>query len=101
MKNCNNTSYVTFNWNYSRYCICKLHNTTIGYYVIEGSLTTLRLDNGGYETPTTKKRMNEFLDEIGRPYRVVQRKGIWELWNYKKNDIVARFKEDGTINIIR
>ena len=38
---------------------------------------TVKLDNGGYWTATTKVRMNQVANEFGLGFQVYQHKGVW------------------------
>jgi hypothetical protein len=65
---------------------CKLYDTMI--VVIDYGEGKLGLDNGGWDTPTTKKRMNEFLSANDLSYNVRQVDGDWYLY-----DVGERIKE--------
>ena len=54
--------------------------TTVTYHetdVVIFDDLTVKLDNGGYETPTTKLRMNQAANQFDLRYHVYQHKGVW------------------------
>ena len=53
--------------------VVMLYNTKIVIFNDE----TIRIDTGGYETSTTKNRMNLASREYNLNYTVFQKKGIW------------------------
>ena len=55
----------------------KLHRTDVLTYHADGSVT---LNSGGWQTYTTKARMNAYLPY---GYRVYQRCFAWYVWNYR------------------
>lgn len=55
--------------------VCTYHQTEVVHYDKEGKLLTLR--NGGYQTATTKRRINECMKFLGLPVHVFQEGGIW------------------------
>lgn len=52
------------------------------------------LNTGGWETTTTKRRMNQAFQECDLPYSVNSVKGVWQVWNYRTDKIVAIFESD-------
>lgn len=69
----------------------KLHNTVIFKRYEDGRTV---LNNGGYVTHTTKKRMNALLE--GTPYSVFQKEFNWYLEDRRRNTVTP-FK-DGKAN---
>ena len=53
------------------------------------------LNSGGYRTATTKRRMNQILEDQGIPYSVWQKKGYWHVVNNRSGQYTG-FK-DGMI----
>ena len=49
------------------------HNTTVVGFDSE----TIVLNTGGWETPTTKKRMNQTADQFNLGFRVFQKNWVW------------------------
>ena len=45
--------------------------------VVSWSDTLVRLDSGGWLTPTTKTRMNQAANQFGLNFRVYQERGSW------------------------
>lgn len=45
----------------------------------------IKLDNGGYRTFTTKRRINQAFREIGAPYSLYQHKREWYVYDRKLN----------------
>lgn len=75
-----------------------LHRTPIVRVDPSGLIT---LNTGGWETVTTKRRMNEALDALDARFRIVQRSFIWRVWRYaeeKESDYLdhQRYQPDGT-----
>lgn len=58
-----------------RYVTARYHNTDI--ITIDKVSDTVILNSGGYRTLTTKKRMNEVMEDFGISVRVFQRKYDW------------------------
>lgn len=55
-----------------------LHETEIvTIYECDGEATGIRLNSGGYQTVTTKTRINQIMSELGYPVRVYQERGKW------------------------
>lgn len=55
-------------------------NTTITYHstaIVEFDHECIILRDGGYQTVTTKRKMNQAALQFGLPYGVCQRKGLW------------------------
>lgn len=57
-----------------------LHGTDVLKFYENGHI---KLNSGGYQTVTTKDRMNKYLPI---PWKVVQEKFIWYLWNWKTKE---------------
>ena len=57
--------------------LVRLHNTNIFKMVEEESGRVITLNSGGWQTTTTKKRINEAFEAIGGRSRVIQVKGTW------------------------
>lgn len=58
----------------------KYHNTVVWKRAPNGVVT---LNNGGYQTVTTKRRMNEaFRQYVANPWGVFQKKGEWYISRY-------------------
>lgn len=57
-----------------------LYTTEILYVDNAGNML---LNNGGYETATTKRRMNQYLP---KHVNVYQKKGFWYVWNSKTDE---------------
>ena len=55
----------------------KLYDTYILIYEDDGTLT---LNMGDWKTVTTKKRINEILDDEG--WHLYVEKGVWMIWNW-------------------
>jgi len=53
------------------------HSTVVLWWHPDG---TLELWTGGWETSTTKQRLNAFLPN---PYRVYAKNGDWRLWDFE------------------
>ena len=53
----------------------RYHETKIAEWDRDNNIVTL--NTGGWETPTTKRRMNQFSDQLGLSYKVYQRAGEW------------------------
>lgn len=56
----------------------QFHFTKIAAIYQDGKII---LNSGGYQTYTTKDRLNKVIDHL--PFRIYQKNGIWYLWNYK------------------
>ena len=69
------------------------HNTA----VVQFNSQTILLNTGGWDTPTTKKRMNQTSDQFNLGFRVFQKN--WD-WFVEFNGIVKKFDGD-TITIHR
>jgi len=54
----------------------RLHRTDVLTYHPDGTVT---LNSGGWQTVTTKRRMNQYLPN---GYRVYQHRFDWYVWNY-------------------
>jgi len=57
--------------------IVRLHNTNIVRYEEEEGGRVITLDSGGWNTTTTKKRMNEAFKALGLRIRVYQENYRW------------------------
>jgi hypothetical protein len=66
--------------------IVTLHRTQI--VKVTGKRVTL--DSGGYQTVTTKRRMNESARAFGLPYRVRQKDFAWRVEVYDQDGEVVR-----------
>ena len=70
---------------YHKTCVAQFKS--FGHVPLDGKLNIpsvkydVRLNTGGFFTKTTKKRMNEFAEMFGLPFRVVQDKGEWFVFN--------------------
>lgn len=54
--------------------------TAVQYHATEVVVfdqNTITLNSGGWQTVTTKRRMNQVANEYGLPFQVFQRKGDW------------------------
>lgn len=60
--------------------ICQLHSTII--VDVDLNARHAKLYTGGYDTPTTKKRMNEALNQFGLPGVVYQKDYTWYWESY-------------------
>lgn len=49
--------------------------------VVSFTADTVTLRSGGWETVTTKRRMNQAATQFGLGFRVIQRNGAWLVWN--------------------
>jgi hypothetical protein len=58
-----------------KYVVVRLHHTNI--FGLDRGTGGVTLNSGGWRTVTTKKRINECLEEYGIPLRVYQRKFDW------------------------
>lgn len=67
----------------------RLHDTIVVYLFDDG---TTRLNSGGYQTNTTKNRINAF-----SPLRVKQVKNVWSVWT-PKNRFIGLFKDFITVD---
>jgi len=56
------------------------HDTAIATIWGNGKV---KIDNGGWHTQTTKRRINAILDALGLPYSIVQRDYIWYLCDHR------------------
>ena len=63
-----------------------LHKTCIVETAPDGRIT---LNSGGYQTVTTKARINEFLDLANTGWKVSQVKGVWHLYHYAVEDLAG------------
>ncbi len=54
---------------------CRLHSTCVLY--IDKAKGTVRLNSGGWETVTTKRRINEAFEAFGLPFRVWAKDYEW------------------------
>jgi len=72
----------------------RLHDTIVVYLFADG---TTRLNSGGYQTNTTKNRINCF-----SPLRVQQVKNVWSVWkpspDYKPYRFIGLFKDFITVD---
>lgn len=62
--------------------VCTDGLTTVTYHrtpviQVDSKKRTIKLDNGGYRTTTTKSRINDTLSILGLPFRVYQHKHSW------------------------
>ena len=63
--------------------------TRDGYLMLHGNLIAehdagmLTIYDAGWQTPTTKERLNAVLQGFGIPVRLYQEKGMWFTWNYQ------------------
>lgn len=62
--------------------VIRLHHTDIMTFLPNGKI---RLNSGGWQTVTTKERLNRYLP---RPYGISQRKGQWSLCAHWSDDCV-------------
>lgn len=69
----------------------KLHGTVILTYCASG---TVQVNSGGYQTGTTKDRLNRFLP---LPYRVTQSKLEWTIYNARTGETVCEFANGLTL----
>lgn len=77
-----------------------LHGHLIGMYVEDVLGDRLTLDPCGWYTPTTKKRMNQFLEMLGLSMHVYQEDFSWYLWwNDPSFDEPRRVPMDGALKI--
>lgn len=54
------------------------HGTCVAEYAHDGvDFAHVKLNTGGYFTKTTKKRMNQFAEMFGLPFRVWCKAGVW------------------------
>ncbi len=63
----------TFEYQNSKGRVIRLHNTDIVQF-LDGDRVQLFTD--GWQTPTTKERMNQYIG----PYQISQQGGIWYVW---------------------
>lgn len=68
--------------------IVQYHNTVIAILRPDGRVT---LNSGGYETVSTKRRMNQTFDNWGLPLRVEQTKHKWFVRNIQTGKQIAFF----------
>ena len=59
--------------------VCTLHSTDI----VKLEAGNITLNSGGWETVTTKRRMNEVLKEWGLPYSVHQKDFRWFVYDHE------------------
>lgn len=58
------------------------HETAIATIYHNGKV---KIDNGGWHTSTTKKRINAILSALGLPYSIVQKNYSWYLLDYAED----------------
>jgi hypothetical protein len=66
--------------------------------VVAFSDTEIYLDNGGWETPTTKARMNQASNQFNLGYQVYQKDFVW-FCDYKGK--THEFESNGTLTLDR
>lgn len=71
------------------------HSTDVARMDILKGTIRITLDNGGYYTKTTKKRMNQFAEIFGLYYRVLQSAGVWCV---ELPEQVLEFSDNGIIS---
>jgi len=60
--------------------VVRLHDTNVVTFYEDGKV---KLNSGGWQTVTTKDRMNKYLPV---PWKVFQEKFEWYLWNWKTKE---------------
>jgi hypothetical protein len=56
----------------------RLYNTTVAEKNVRHGQTCITLNSGGYQTETTKRRINQFANEFcGGAFSVFAKKGVW------------------------
>ncbi len=58
------------------------HDTAIATIYDSGKV---KIDNGGWHTSTTKKRINAILNGLGLPFSIVQKNYSWYLRDYAED----------------
>lgn len=59
------------------YCLLRLHGNLIAIRKIETG--EIRVSDAGWQTPTTKERLNSLFSLLGVGVRVFQQCGVWKL----------------------
>lgn len=75
--------------NCSEYLIVALHNTNI--FLIDKTEDTIRLKSGGWETVTTKQRLNQASEDYHCGFHVYQKNFVWYV--ALKNGDTVPFKD--------
>lgn len=63
--------------------VIALHSTDIIYITSRAGETIYRLNSGGYQTVTTKDRLNSF-----SPARIYQKRGVWYVGDFGVDDVI-------------
>ena len=78
---CGSNTQVTYNENTNCSSV-RLHGHLIA--TVDHSTQSIKLDSCGYETVTTKSRLNALLSEVNRGVRVFQKNFVWFLGKNKE-----------------
>ena len=62
-----------------------LHENPIAVKITKGKTSRLFINNQGWETPTTKRRLNAILDTLNYEFFIVQRYYDWYFFNPSNN----------------
>ena len=91
------TATQTWHADDGAYC-CRYHDTIISRI----SDTRIELDNGGFHTVTTKRRMNQELGFHGIPFRVFQDNFEWFLGMFPNDGFrPIPFNANGMLNLAK
>ena len=75
--------------------VVTFHATKVLVIDLDG---TIHLNNGGWVTPTTKERMNRFLELSGSKWRVGQTRFKWDAYNSETGERLP-FDDNRTLTI--
>ncbi len=76
--------------------VVRLYDTDIFIKYDDSPHNRIKLDSGGYQTNTTKDRINTAFSHFGYgDWRIIQRKGIWYIYNQEHDAKITFF--DGII----